>query len=90
MLYSDTVHFVSGQSIIWTNSNPFLNPWSPYYRKNVIGLKTGFTSEAGSCLVTAQKIGDSIVIVGAFGASGSMYRNDDIAKLLDIAAKYQG
>ncbi|MBE6544095.1 MAG: D-alanyl-D-alanine carboxypeptidase [Ruminococcaceae bacterium] len=88
-LYKDQVFFVSGETITWKNNNPFVNPHSSYYRKNVIGLKTGYTSKAGSCIVTAQRIGDSTVLVGVFGASSSDRRNNDTATLLDIAAKYQ-
>ena len=88
-VYKAQVFFVSGETITWKNTNPFVNPNSAYYRKNVIGLKTGFTSKAGSCIITAQKIGDSTVLVGVFGASSSDRRNTDTATLLDIAAKYQ-
>ncbi len=88
-LYKEKVYFVSGESITWTNNNPLVNPYSEYYRKNVIGLKTGFTSKAGSCIIAAQKKGDSIVLVGIFGASSSARRNSDAVTLLDIAAKNQ-
>ena len=85
----DKVHFVSGQSITWTNTNPLVNPSSSYYRKNVIGLKTGYTGKAGSCIIAAQKIGDSIVLVGIFGGKSSTQRNVDVTALLDLAAKQQ-
>ncbi|WP_062106170.1 D-alanyl-D-alanine carboxypeptidase family protein [Bacillus niameyensis] len=48
----------------YTNRNQLLNPNSPYYYENATGLKTGFTDEAGYCLVsTAEKQGQSLIAV---------------------------
>ena len=34
------------------NTNLLINPESKYYLKNVIGVKTGYTKEAGNCLIS--------------------------------------
>lgn len=48
----------------YTNRNQLLNPNSPYYYENATGLKTGFTDEAGYCLISsAEKKGQSLIAV---------------------------
>ncbi|MDE6519593.1 MAG: hypothetical protein K2K91_03910 [Ruminococcus sp.] len=49
--YQKYVVFDSGENITWTNSNNMLNPNSPYYCQNAVGLKTGTTDNAGNCLI---------------------------------------
>ncbi len=39
-----------------------LNPSSKYYYENCIGIKTGYHSKAGQCLVGAAKMGDRTII----------------------------
>lgn len=47
-----------------TCTNFLLDPESPYYREEASGIKTGFTTLAGRCLVTsASKDGHSYIIV---------------------------
>jgi D-alanyl-D-alanine carboxypeptidase (penicillin-binding protein 5/6) len=43
----------TGQSLVWKNTNLLINKNSTYYCKTVIGMKTGFTNEAGNCLVAS-------------------------------------
>lgn len=45
------VVFESGENITWTNSNKLLNSESGFYCADAIGMKTGTTPKAGSCLV---------------------------------------
>ena len=49
------VVFESGENITWTNSNKLLNPESPYYCKEAVGVKTGTTPNAGNNLIAAFK-----------------------------------
>lgn len=37
------------------NTNELLNKTSPYYNEHVIGIKTGFTTQARNCLISAYK-----------------------------------
>lgn len=48
--------FPDGTDVTYHNTNQLLNPNSPYYLESAIGLKTGRSSEAGSCLVSAATI----------------------------------
>ena len=47
---------LSGEDITWNNSNKLIIPGSGYYYKYAIGLKTGTSTKAGKCLVSAAKI----------------------------------
>ena len=38
----------------FTNTNNLINPSSQYYYKYAIGIKTGYTKEAGNCLISAS------------------------------------
>ncbi len=51
------------------STNHLLNPQSPYYYADAIGIKTGYTDAAQSCLVSAAKTGDVTYISTVFGAT---------------------
>ena len=57
-----------GTNRVWRNSNLITRPDSEYYCADVIGLKTGYTSDAGRCLLAAFDRGETMVIIGVFGA----------------------
>lgn len=64
------------------NQNPLLNPIdgrSPY--DGAIGLKTGWTTEAGKTFIGAARRGDTALVVTLMNFSGSTY--DAAAPLLD-------
>ena len=49
---------------VMENTNVFINPKSKYYDKNIKGIKTGTTTQAGNCLITdAAKDGLEIITV---------------------------
>ncbi len=70
------------------NSNELINPQSSnYYYPNAIGIKTGFTSQAGNCLI-AQSSRDgldfiTVVLNGGTTSSGLNARFVDAKKLFD-------
>jgi len=68
----DSVTFVSGQTITWYNNNLLMDPTSPFYSASAVGMKTGYTGEAGNCLLAAFRQADKSIIVGIFG-SGEKY-----------------
>ncbi len=48
----------------WYTHNQIINPKNPYYYANATGLKTGFTDQAGECLVgTASANGTNLLLV---------------------------
>lgn len=62
-------------------TNALINPESEYYYKNAIGIKTGYTSQAGNCLVSeASRDGLEFIAVVLNGD-----RFSDSIKLLDYA-----
>ncbi|MBE5906029.1 MAG: D-alanyl-D-alanine carboxypeptidase [Lachnospiraceae bacterium] len=71
----------------WTNTNAHLNKKSPYYIKECIGLKTGTTSKAGACLVSAvRKAGQVYVCVIMHTQKDKRFA--DSYRLLHYAMKY--
>jgi D-alanyl-D-alanine carboxypeptidase (penicillin-binding protein 5/6) len=53
----------------WENTNQLIQEESPYYYPYSTGIKTGYTSEAGYCLVSSASHGDLDVIAVVFGSS---------------------
>ncbi len=82
-LASDKVLFASGETVTWENSNQLIRTESEYYRADVIGLKTGFTDEAGRCVLAAAKSGERVVIIAVLGCENGGDQFADAAALLD-------
>lgn len=53
----------------FTNTNELLNPSSKSYLKSCTGIKTGYTGEAGFCLVSSASEGDKTVIAVVFDST---------------------
>lgn len=72
---------------IMKNTNALINPKSQYYYEYAIGIKTGFTTQAGNCLVSyAQKDGTEIICITLKAGSStgsSSYRFADSKNLLE-------
>ena len=67
--YSCDIHFQNGRTMTMVNLNEVINPNSIYYRSACIGLKTGRTDAAGSCMLAAYRDEDDdrILLIGVFG-----------------------
>lgn len=62
--YTSYEKWSNGRAVTYNNTNELLNPDSPYYRPEVIGLKTGSSSLAGDCIVSAAVIeGETYICV---------------------------
>ena len=84
--HKDEVNFVSGHYAQWKNTNLLLDPEEGFYRRDAIGMKTGFTRQAEYCLLSAFKCRDGrILVVGAFGSDDEYDRLRDIMKLINTA-----
>lgn len=58
------VKLVSGEVYNWSNTNSMLNQDSYYYYEECVGIKTGFTTDAGFCLLScAEKDGKRLLSV---------------------------
>lgn len=66
-VHQDNVTYLSGQERQWKNTNELINPESEYYLEDACGLKTGYTSVAGNCLLSAIRQEDGYLIIGVFG-----------------------
>lgn len=81
--YEDDVKYASGQTITWKNTNHLINPYSEYYISTAIGLKTGYTDEAGNCLMSAFRYNGRTVIIGVFGCPKGYGRFADTTTLYE-------
>lgn len=83
-MQQDTVVFESGEWITWYNTNGLLNPQWQYYIPSALGMKTGYTSEAGYCLLAAFPGREEHVLVGVFAGETKNGRYTYAAELLEI------
>lgn len=83
-LCADAVTFESGQVITWYNTNRLVNPKSDNYCPDAIGAKTGYTTEAGYCLLSAFQEDGRQLIVGIFGSDQPYDRYDDAVQLWEL------
>ena len=63
---ADVVYY-SGETNSWINTNLLLHKDSDYYLAEACGLKTGHTSGAGYCLLSAIRRDEGYTIIGVFG-----------------------
>lgn len=78
----DTVT-ISGETKEWKNTNLLVHEDSEYYCPYAIGLKTGQTPTAGSCLLSAFEFDDTTYIIGVFGCPDVEDRFDDTLQLFN-------
>ncbi len=83
----DSVPFSYGQTAHWKNTNKLIDPESQYYHPDAIGLKTGNTSAAGSCVLTAFELDGEYILIGTFRCQRPEDRFIDAAKLYHLAAE---
>ena len=74
---------------IFNNSNDLLNKYSRYYYEGTTGVKTGYTGEAGNCIIASAKKNDFEVILVVLGGestnTGLSQRYLDCKTLFDYA-----
>lgn len=70
---------------VMTNSNAFVNPNSSLYNKDIHGIKTGTTKQAGNCLITeSSKDGLEFVTV-VLGAKTKYSKFSETEKMIKYA-----
>lgn len=87
-----TAHYVllSGEEVTFNNTNAIINPSSPYYVEGATGMKTGFTDEAGYCVIASAERNDVDIIAVVMGGLSSDQRWIDAVELLsDAFAVYE-
>lgn len=78
--YRETT-ILSGDAFFWTNGNCLVTNDNGYYLPFATGLKTGFTDEAGYCMVATAKDGNNDLIAVTMKAPSLEGRYTDAAKL---------
>ena len=72
------------EELTWKNTNALVDPASPYYCPLAVGLKTGQTPYAGSCLLSAfQKEDGTPLLIGVFGCPEEEDRFADTLQLFN-------
>ena len=82
---SDSVRWASGETCTWRNTNRLLNPDSEFYSPWAVGLKTGYTKQAGYCLLAAFQQEEKTLLVGIFGAQEKTSRYANAVKLMELS-----
>lgn len=82
--YGLNLTYVSGQSNTWINTNQLMNKNGEFYCEDAIGMKTGHTSQAGHCLMSAFEIGEKTIVIGVFGCSDKNARFADSIVLRNV------
>ena len=70
------------------NTNEMLNSKSKYYNENIIGIKTGYTSQAQNCLISGFKKDDMELISVVLGAPASVGTKGTSGKYTDTQALF--
>lgn len=82
-LQQDRVTFESGEWITWYNTNGLLDPSWECYMSTALGMKTGYTGEAGYCLLASFPGGGEYILIGVFGGETKNGRYYYAQELLD-------
>lgn len=72
----------NSRTLEWNNTNSLIREASDYYCDQAIGLKTGYTTPAGYCLLSAVRIGERELLIGVFGSGEKEDRFADTLYLL--------
>lgn len=86
---SDFVTFASGQTITWSNTNSLLHQGNKYYCADAVGLKTGTTTKAGNCLISAFRRDGGYLFIGVLGGASYDGRYKDTLALYNLYKDYK-
>jgi D-alanyl-D-alanine carboxypeptidase (penicillin-binding protein 5/6) len=79
--FQETVGMKYYESRGWKNTNQLLDPASPYYYSCATGVKTGYTSAAGHCLVSSASRDGAEVIAVVLKSSETGQWTDSVSLL---------
>ena len=82
-LFSDSVRFKSGHTITWYNTDRLSNPGDSFYEPALLVGKTGYTRQAGYCLLSVVEKEGRRIMVGIFGGADKTRRYTYAHALLD-------
>ena len=76
---------LGGETVQWHNTNAIIDPNSIYYCPYAVGMKTGQTPSAGSCLLTVFTYAEHTWIIGVFGCPTEESRFEDTLQIFNRA-----
>ena len=80
----DEVTFLTGHKVEWENTNSLISGEDGFYRRDAIGMKTGYTRQAEYCLMSAFKCNDGRqLVIGVFGYADELQRFREVIRLAD-------
>lgn len=82
--YQKYVVFASGENVTWRNSNLLLDHYSSYYCSEAVGMKTGTTASAGSCLIAVFERNEKTYISVVTGCNSNADRYTLTMKILSM------
>ena len=82
-LAEDDTHFLTGQHVLWENTNLLLIRGSGFYRSDAVGMKTGFTRPAGYSLMSAFAFEEGEIVIGLFGYTDKTARFHDAIQIAE-------
>ena len=81
---------VKGEMLYWVNGNLMLNDYYKCYSKYCDGLKTGFTDEAGSCIISSATVENHTMIAVIMNGYDGYAKYDDANLLFKRGYKIYG
>ncbi len=76
--YESVEQWPDGEVATFYNTNQLIDPQSEYYMPAAVGIKTGSTSVAGACLVSAAHIDGETVVCVVMGSDATSRFQDSI------------
>jgi D-alanyl-D-alanine carboxypeptidase (penicillin-binding protein 5/6) len=76
-----SVTLTADRTLTWKNTNLLMLESDVHYCASAIGMKTGYTGAAGSCLMAAFEKNGEFLLVGIFGSETKMTRFTDAVTL---------
>ncbi len=74
---------IDGRTLTWENTNFLLRPESEWYCPQVVGMKTGFTDEAGYCVIVAVEQAEDVYLLAVMGSPSNEERWHTVHQFLD-------
>ncbi|MBO4322993.1 MAG: serine hydrolase [Clostridia bacterium] len=83
----ETMKLLSGGTLDLVSTNLLLDSSSSYYNSACIGVKTGYTPQAGNCIISCFEKNGTYYFIGLFGQKDPNYRFRESNALFE---KYSG
>ena len=79
--------FEYSNTVEWDNTNALIIPDSGQYSKFADGMKTGFTDQAGTCVVSSATISGHTIIATVMNSTTIYQKYHEANKLFEVGFK---